>query len=181
MHLPEGSWWSMGATATLLGLLGAACAADLRTRRIPNRLVLVTALVGLAAQRMFGAGAGLQAGVGGLLVGLALWLPFWLLGMLGGGDVKLFAAGAAWLDPRGAVEAALFAGVAGGLLAMLWLVRTRGLTFTMLRLRIGVQQPTLLRESTVTAHDHRLPYALAMSAGLLLAWWRPGLLLDAAS
>src|SRR4051812_26472994 len=81
-------------------ILVFAAIGDVRTRRIPNRLVLALALLGFlycAVTRgpMWG---GLRA-LEGLFVGMGLWLPFYALGWLGAGDVKLVGAAGAWLGP----------------------------------------------------------------------------------
>jgi prepilin peptidase CpaA len=158
-------------------VLGIACVADLRTRRIPNALVLVTFALGMAQSIVhFGLWQGSGRAVAGMLTGLALWLPFWLLRMMGAGDVKLFAAGAAWLGASGAVEGALLAGLCGGVLSLAYMLYQHGISYTIVRVSHGMQQPSALRESSSAQWSQRMPYALAMSAGLALAAWRPGLL-----
>ena len=171
-----------GALFTLLLLV--ACVSDVRSRRIPNALVLLLAFSGLAfslvanpilpvAGRAFG----------GAAVGLVIWLPFWMMGKLGAGDVKLFAAAGAWLGPSGAVAGALAAALCGGVLTVAWLVREQGAVRTlrgiMLRLvllrgnaaQAVVRGPDLL---VVPATRH-VPYGLALAAGALLVAWLPGL------
>ena len=101
-----------------VGVAAAACATDLRTRRIPNALTLGAALAALAWRAMSGDAAVLGAGLGGWLVGaLILAVPFWL-GGLGGGDVKLLAALGAWVGPSEALWIALYTGLTGGVLAL---------------------------------------------------------------
>ena len=167
-----------GITAfAFAAVLAIACVADLRTRRIPNALVLVTLALGMAQSMMhFGVWQGGGRALAGLSVGLAIWLPFWLLGMMGGGDVKLFAAGAAWLGAGGAVEGALLAGLCGGVLSLAYMLYQHGLSYTIVRVSHGMQQPSTLREASSAKWSRRMPYALAMSAGLALAAWRPGIL-----
>ena len=52
------------------------------------------------------------------MAGTALFLPFFLLGGMGAGDVKLLAALGAWLGPRDALWLAVYASMAGGVLAV---------------------------------------------------------------
>jgi len=81
--------------ALVLG--GLACVCDLRTRRIPNVLTFGGAAVALGyalASRGFG---GLLTSLEGWGVGLALFLPMFLLGGMGAGDVKLLACLGAWV------------------------------------------------------------------------------------
>lgn len=114
--------------AVLAGLLAAALWHDLRTRRIPNRLVLWGTLTGLILNSFVPAGAGLfDAAFGGLgplqalagaAAGLALLLPMHLLRALGAGDVKLMAMCGAFLGPDAVLEAALLTFLCGGVLAL---------------------------------------------------------------
>ncbi|MGH7461986.1 MAG: A24 family peptidase [Longimicrobiales bacterium] len=159
-------------------LLGAGCVSDLQTRRIPNSLVLVIAALGIARALVVQPWPdGAIASLAGLGVGLALWLPFWFLRMLGAGDVKYFAAGAAWLGAGGAVEGALLAAFAGGVVSLGLMIFRHGMAFTAMRLVHGWWQPAGLRNEPHNDAARRVPYALAMAAGLLLAAWRPGVLL----
>lgn len=141
------------------GLLAVACATDLRARRISNALVVVVLVaaavrVGLAAlgAPVVTADAVLAGGPGaaalGALVGLAVMLPLYALGMMGAGDVKLFAAAGAWLGPAGVFAAAVYTALAGGVLAV-----------AAVRLRSWREQ--------------HLPYGLAIAAGVLAVVWLP--------
>lgn len=163
--------------AVFLALLGVACASDLRTRRIPNRLVIVLLVAGFVFGQIVEPGfSGLGRAAGGALTGLVIWFPFWLLRMLGAGDVKLFAAGASWLGARVAVEAALFTGLTGGVLALLFMLAGQGFSFTALRLSHAMYEPGTLRNAPVS-RGRTLPYGVAIAAGLLLAAAFPGILL----
>jgi prepilin peptidase CpaA len=172
----DGSSLSRFAVLTLGVVLVAACVTDLRTRRIPNGLALFSAVAGLGFSWMAHGAAGLVSSVTGVMIGLAIWLPFWWLHMMGGGDVKLFAAGSAWLGPAGAVEAALLAGLCGGVLSLCYVIRRHGARHTLIRLATAIDQPQLLREPSRAAWDDRIPYALAMAAGVAGAARWPGLL-----
>lgn len=147
------------AWATLLGgLLLAACAHDLRARRIPNGLVLATLGAGLAHAAAAAPAPGLAVALLGVLAGLATWLPLYALGMLGAGDVKLFAAAAAWLGPHGVLPATLYAALAGGALALVWVMHSR-------------LAPATAGRGPARRRDARLPYGLAVAAGVLTVAW----------
>ena len=148
---------------------------DAYARRIPNALTASFAIVGLAI-----AAAGLameRSGIGtavlSLFTGLLVWLPFYVFRMLGAGDVKLFAAAAAWLTPVATLRASLYSALIGGVLGVIWFVRTRGLAFAAVRLGHVLAEPRQLREPLpVASGQARLPYGIAMSLGLLLEAWR---------
>lgn len=113
---------------TLCVLLALAVWHDVRTRRIPNRIVLLGALAGLALNTVLPAGAGLfdepagalgfHSALGGICVGLATLLPLYAIGAMGAGDVKLMAMVGAFLGPDAVIGAALLSLIAGGLLAL---------------------------------------------------------------
>lgn len=158
----------------LATLLVVACISDLRTRRIPNLLVLITALAGTVfavLTKSWSAGL-IQAGAG-LGTGLAVWLPFYVLGMLGAGDVKLFAAASTFLGPRSAIEASLYTALYGGVLALAYMLARSGVASTLIRVSQGVRQPELLRNDP-TSQRRRMPYALAIAAGVLTVVLWPG-------
>ena len=80
--------------ALLVALLAAAVVVDLRSRRIPNRLVLIgIALAFIAHAIALGTGSVPLAGpdwwapLAGLLSGFALLMPLYLLRATGAGDV----------------------------------------------------------------------------------------------
>jgi len=135
-----------GLEIILLCLVVQAAASDLAWRRIPNVLVLAGLLLALALHwRLGGAPALLASGLAGAGAGLLLFLPFYALGGMAGGDVKLAAMAGAFLGPPQALQFALLSWLAGGLLALAWraLLRWRGPS-------VG-----------------GMPYALAMAAGAL--------------
>jgi prepilin peptidase CpaA len=105
--------------AIVIGIGLVACVFDIRTRRIPNALTLCAALAGLTFHVLTAGTAGAQISAGGWVVGLLLLLPFFALGGMGGGDVKLVAALGAWLGPSHAFWLVIYSGLAGGALGLM--------------------------------------------------------------
>ena len=174
-----GSTFGLIAGTAFTLLLAYACLSDLRTRRIPNELVLSLAVTGLAYS--IGSSTpqqGVVSGVGAMLVGLLFWLPFWLLGWLGAGDVKLFAGAAAWLGPWGAVQAAGLGALAGAVLTMAWLGWSRGIRVALEKSLVAMIHPKVLASPSATTNDRRrlVPYGIALAIGLALTGWFPSLL-----
>ena len=67
----------------------------------------------------------------------------------------------------------------GAILAVLWMLRARGVRHSVETLGIAVTMPRILAEGPSTADRIRsLPYGVAMAAGALAAAWVPGLLLS---
>lgn len=112
------------ATLCLLAFVSAVAVVDLRTRRIPNRLALTGAVCGLASNLASAGAPGALISGAGLLVGLAAFLPFYLLRGMGAGDVKAMAAIGAFVGAKGTLVAAGWTLVAGGIAALL-IVATR--------------------------------------------------------
>src|SRR3990167_8447175 len=109
----------------LLGLLGVAVASDLRRHRIPNFLVVLGLVLGLAGQAYAGGFGGLGDGALGILIGFGVFLPLYALGGMAAGDVKLMAMVGSFLTPHFALWATFFSLIAGGLCGLL-LVLVRG-------------------------------------------------------
>ena len=61
---------------------------------------------------------GTLTAAGAWLLGVALFFPFFALGGMGAGDVKLLAALAAWLGPIDAIYLAIFTSMAGGVIGL---------------------------------------------------------------
>jgi prepilin peptidase CpaA len=130
---------SFEAGAVAIGL--AACATDVTSRRVPNVLTATAIASGFLAHAILPGGQGALAALLGFAVGLAAFLPFFALGGMGGGDVKLMAALGTWIGWSPILWTALYGSVAGGVIA------------------IGVG----------LAHGY-LPQALSNIGGLLLVW-----------
>lgn len=173
-----GPAWKLGEGAVFFGLLATICLSDIRTRRIPNKLVLVLAVCGLVVSAIGPSPlAGLLAGVGGIAVGLAIWLPSWLFKLLGAGDVKMYAAASAWLGMRGSLEGAVFGAFAGGLMALVWMLRYRGMRGSALTLwAAGVHPKSLIQPIDDLSSAPALPYTVALAVGAGIAACFPHLL-----
>jgi prepilin peptidase CpaA len=169
----------MMASVLLTCLLVAACVSDLRSRRIPNGLVVTIGLVGLAyAVANMPPARGFVFALGGAIVGLAIWLPFWVLRVLGAGDVKLMAAAGTWLGAAGAVEASLIAAVVGGLIALAALARVRSESSAVARFGAWLLMSRATRSIApeLTPVERRIPYGVALAAGVAVVAWFPRLI-----
>lgn len=154
----------------ILALLAIAVAWDLRAWRIPNAVTFPAALAGVAYHVLVAGLVGLKMSVLGLAVGLGvLFIPF-MLGGLGGGDVKLLAALGAWLGPKGVLFAALYSGLAGGVLALAAMaVSGQGAFQSMRTIYEDLVFFVTFRERPEgpSRRKKRIPYSVAIAAGTL--------------
>jgi prepilin peptidase CpaA len=122
--LSEASGWlgSRGNLLIPLALTWWIAWGDLKSRRIPNYLTLGTAVTGLAFNFISGGLHGLTDGFLGMLLGFAFLILPYLWGGMGAGDVKALAALGAWLGPQLTVFLFCYMGIAGGVIAVGYLV-----------------------------------------------------------
>ena len=161
-------------------LLIVACITDVRWRRVPNLLVIVLAGLGLAFSTWTDPWLpGLGRAFAGLLVGFSIWIVFYLVGGMGAGDVKLFAAAATWLGPTGAWQASLVAALLGGVLSVIALIAQRRLREGSERVAIAISTLSVTPLGAVepgVARKRYLPYGIALAGGALLTAWVPKIL-----
>ena len=160
-------------------LSALACGFDIRTRHIPNALTLGGAALAVLYAAATGGAGGVLAATLGWSTGFALFLPFFLLGGMGAGDVKLIACLGAWLGPGAAMWLALYAAMAGGVMGLSVALATGYLRQAIANVSLlflfwqteGIQP---LPELTLgEARGPRLPYALPIAAGALALFCAP--------
>lgn len=158
-------------------MLTAAVYSDLRERRIPNRVTVPGLLVGLVLASLLEGGVPVSAFVGAG-VALLVTFPLVVLGGIGAGDAKLLTAVGAFVGPGGLLSVLIYGGLAGGALAIANAAR-RG---TILGVLLNTKNLLLYwvslgrlgeRISVSSEGSHTIPYALAIAAGALAAWFFP--------
>jgi prepilin peptidase CpaA len=167
---------SMTHLAALV-IAATACATDVRSRRIPNRLTFGAALAGAGYQLAANGFGGLGDSLLGWIVGAAfLFLPF-ALGGIGAGDVKLMAALGAWLGPAEVMWLGMYTGVAGGAIALV-VALSKGYAsqmFANVRLLITHWRVAGVRALPELTLQHgrgpRLAYGVAILAGTMVTVW----------
>lgn len=165
------AWWP-----TVI-VLAIATFTDLRSRRIPNWLVLPFLVLGIAASGWLhgwhGIGQSFEGiGLGALLFGILCWM-----GGMGMGDVKLCAAIGAWIGPGQLVTALVLTGMTGGIMALCWAAAGGflGELFTGASdLVFGLKErgmrphPELVLNNPLT---RKMPYAPAIAVGTLVSFF----------
>lgn len=175
-HSPFAIW----CVLLTIVVVTVAVITDLLWRRIPNFLTIPAFVLAVVVRLVFQGWTGL-----GLAIAGAVAAPVLLLLMHGGkgigmGDLKLTAAIGAMLGPVMAVVTVLLSAVAGGLLAILMMMRPGGQLAELVSvLSIGIPFIRKRKSDDAPAEDQTpmetMPYGLAIGAGSLMTlavyWW----------
>jgi prepilin peptidase CpaA len=148
---------------------------DVRYRRIPNKLVLLTLLGGVALNTFFEGWNGMRASLSGMALAFGIMFLLHLFGTMGAGDVKLFAAIGAVLRSSLVPRTFLIVAITGGVLATCKMIQARRAGSTMLGvaqfffgLLPGQKVPRLAVPSDPSI---TLPYAVPICLGSLLSFF----------
>lgn len=159
--------------AALITFVVAVAIIDWRTHRIPNLLCSVAAMIGLISQVWLHGEAGLLSALGGAVVGLAIFLPFYVLRAFGAGDVKAMATVGIFLGVKATVLAVGATLIAGGVLGVLvMLFQPAPANATLHRLIALFAAPVASMRSTQSAGpqaSQRFPYGVAIACGTAVA------------
>lgn len=165
-------------SAVFTALLLAAAWSDLRSRRIPNALTMSGLAAGLLLRGIAGPEA-LVEGLVGILLALVVTLPFLMLGVIGGGDVKLLMAIAGFMGPRDFLWAAAIIAIIGGMVGVVDAGR-RGVLLPVLYNCGEIMKHWVTfgrrgaNRSFTTVGALTIPYGVAIAAGALLWWFVEG-------
>jgi prepilin peptidase CpaA len=157
------------AQVWIAGIVGVAAIIDDVTRRkIANWIPCSAFVAGFILQTVQGGWRGAGAALAGTAVGAGVFLIFYVLGGMGGGDVKLMAGFGAVLGVRQLLEAALWTAGCGGLMAAL-VIGGR----YVLEIWRGKGSPEVEAEaqngSPRNPKADSIPYAPAIAAGVWLS------------
>jgi prepilin peptidase CpaA len=164
-------WWPT------LAVLAVATFTDLRSRRIPNWLVLPFLPVGIAVSAWLHGWHGLGQSLAGMAMGATIFGLLFCLGGMGMGDVKLCAAVGAWIGPSQLMIALVITGLAGGVMAVCW-AAARGFLGSLFSgsadLVFGVKARGLRPHPELVLSNpraHKMPYAPAIAIGTLMSFF----------
>jgi prepilin peptidase CpaA len=172
------------AGSILLLLVTLAVRSDLVSRRIPNRLTIGCFAAGMALRVPLGLSA-LGWGVTAALLAFVFGFVFYLIGGLGGGDVKLMAGLATFLEPDGLLVGLLAMAGVGGIMAIVTSWRAGRLRSVLTNVRLFVLtagrdsfkgwkgESPMATLATANANAVTNPYAVAIGVGALAGWIAP--------
>ena len=150
------------AAAVLVFTMLYGAGSDLARYQIPNWVSVVAALAFLPAAL----GAGLDLAQIGIAIGvgfgcLVIGIVAFAFGLFGGGDVKLFAAGAVWAGWANLAPYVFIVAIAGGLLSLA-LLGFRHMPLPARLARVGWLKAQ-------HAGERAVPYGVAIAAGVILS------------
>jgi prepilin peptidase CpaA len=154
----------------LLLLVSIAAVNDLATRRIPNRLLLAGLACALVLRLLSAApGVALLDALGGMGVGLAVFLPFYLMRGMAAGDVKMMAVVGAFTGPNEVFQIAVLTWCAGGVMALVVVLargRMRLAIGNIGRMLVGIVTPGVgMLAPAQEKSAGSMPYGLAIAIG----------------
>jgi prepilin peptidase CpaA len=165
------AWWPT------LAVLGVATFTDLRSRRVPNWLVLPFMPAGVAVSAWLHGWHGVGQSLSGFALGAAIYGALFCLGGMGMGDVKLCAAIGAWIGPSQLIVALVITGLAGGVMAVCW-AAARGYLGSLFAgsadLVFGLKERGLRPHAELVLSNpraHKMPYAPAIAIGTLFSFF----------
>jgi prepilin peptidase CpaA len=165
------AWWPV------LFVLAIATFTDLRSRRIPNWLVLPFMVVGVIVSGLVQGAQGVGQSLEGLGLGALIYGILFALGGMGMGDVKLVAAVGAWVGPSQLLVALILTGIVGGIMAACWalskgflgeLFQGAGDLLAGFGKRGLKPHPEIVLQNPLT---RKLPYAPAIAVGTLISFF----------
>lgn len=162
-----------------MGICLVATITDIRSRKVYNWLTFPAMILALVLNLMDQGWSGLGLSCFGLLVGGALFVPVFIFddGM-GAGDIKLMAVVGAFMGWKFSINAALYAVLIGGVLALIILLIHGELWESLKNIARFIRSlviPKLAMEKL--SKKHRLPYAVCIACGVLATLFLPPLLL----
>lgn len=150
----------MWVVATLV--LVAGLVDDLRSRMVHNALILTLAPMVLISSIYFKGSEGILIGLSAMLLALVVTIPLFSLGILGGGDVKLFALFAMALDPITAFWTLIYSFVWGALFGV-----SRSMLQKQLLALVRNTYKLAMRQRVQVQELQMIPYTFAF----LLGWF----------
>lgn len=147
----------IASTILLAGLVIVAAYWDVKTSRIPNRLTYAMILAGMVLGLLAGGRAELIRSIGGMAAGGGIFLLFWVLKAMGGGDVKLMAGVGAFLGWPAVLDALFWTALCGGVMGLLFIIwKWRGKSHE-------------AEEGTIPVRKQTLPYGVAIAVGTIVS------------
>ena len=154
-------------------LLTISSIMDIRERRIPNWITYSTMVFAILYHAGCQGMEGFIFSLKGFGIGLGAFIPFYFLGMMGAGDVKLMAAIGTILGFEGTLYALYYSAILGGIYGLIVLLLNRALLRALIHRLIRTGKMFISTGELIfipPPHEEakaRLCYGLAISFGTI--------------
>jgi prepilin peptidase CpaA len=153
-----------------------AAVTDVRSRRIPNWLVVIGLVAGFSLNVALGGWSGLTESALGFGLALLIYVPLFILRAMGGGDVKLMAAVGCMAGPQAWFTIFILASIAGGVYAIVLLTAKRSMggafwnIVHIVKELVRFRLPFRSKPELDISHSNSLsvPHGVTIAAGTLL-------------
>lgn len=159
---------------TLILVLLISVVTDMRWRRIPNVLTAPALAAALILNVISGGTDGVMFCLKGAGVGVLVMMLPYVMGGMGGGDVKLMGVVGAVKGAAFVFTAFIYTAVAGGLIAIACLLikgRSREVMYLVGRKFASVGNGCIEGGCREGEREGKIPYACAISAGVMTAYY----------
>ena len=171
----------------LLILLIIACYKDIKTSIIPNVITFISVIIGIILNYLYCGFDGLLFSMFGFLIGFIIFIAPFILGGMGGGDVKLMAAIGALKGWKFVLLTTIYSGLAGGIIVIIILIKQKKLLITLKRVIAIILKPVMflltltfenkklkqfndwLLDSQINWEKQYIPYGVAIGIGAIIA------------
>ncbi len=160
--------------AILAVILLIAVISDIRLHKIRNWLTFPAMVVGIAYYSYIGGLEGLLFSATGIALGVVILMPFYFMGGMGAGDVKLMGAVGGMLGVKGVLVAFLCTALVGGIWAIILLTLHGHLKDTVKRYWMILKVLIFARSLNYVPPENKekmplMPYGVAIAIGTSLS------------
>lgn len=179
----------MYADITVILLIILAAYFDITTSKIPNRITVTLIIFGILYNTITNGITGLIFSSLGIMSGVIVFIIPFILGGMGGGDVKLMAAIGALKGWRFVLITTIYTGIVGGVIVILILIRQKKLLKSLKRVLSIILKPIMffltlnfenkklkqfnswLLDSQIDWEKQYIPYGVAIGIGAIMAYF----------
>ena len=159
----------------LVPFLAIAGFMDLVYGKVPNSVTFPVILIGLVLSFILHGFSGLTGSIVGFLIGIIVFLPFFIVKGIGGGDLKLFAAIGALKGYLFLFQSIIFSSLIAVVISLVVLVRHGVLVKSLnktFRFFYSLVIPGFKVEYPDKNNSYPVPYGLAIVIGTLIVFFR---------
>jgi prepilin peptidase CpaA len=147
----------------LLLVVLVAGISDLRSRRIPNWVVLAGLLLGIGLNAFLFGTDGLWVALKGAGLALAVYFPLYALRAMGAGDAKLMAAVGAIVGPGNWIAIFFCSAVLGGFIGLIFVLARKRFSRTLANMMFILRELAYLRPPHLGREELKVGHEAAVS------------------